>query len=376
MVDNRLNGEPIEYARNKTITNEDYWDEYNNFQQEKHNIIKNYLNGWFPKLGTWNGRVLYIDTHAGRGRHKNGNLGSPLIALDTLLHHSYFPKLKNCEFIFCFIERNESNLSCLRHELEKNYNNLPQNVHCETIEGDCFNIIEEWINYCKNNKSSFPPSFIFVDPYGFKIPGRVVKELMSFERVELFMNIMWRELDMAICQKSKMKDTLNYIFDGNSWEQRINAIDSDDRTDQAAQLFRELTHSKWYTYVKMIGDNRKTRYFLLHLTNHDKGRDLMKECMWDSCPEGGFYVKKFENPDQLYLIEREPDFKPLEDWIIYRIKQTHVRWKSLYQDLRPEIWLEKQLNECIRNLRNKKIIEGKDYKGRFSSTTNPLLYLR
>ena len=45
-----------------------YWEQYGPFQHVKHELIRCYLNGWYPKLGTWARRVLYVDTHAGRGR--------------------------------------------------------------------------------------------------------------------------------------------------------------------------------------------------------------------------------------------------------------------------------------------------------------------
>ena len=46
--------------------NPSYWEQYGPFQHVKHELIRCYLNGWFPKLGTWARRVLYVDTHAGR----------------------------------------------------------------------------------------------------------------------------------------------------------------------------------------------------------------------------------------------------------------------------------------------------------------------
>src|SRR5512145_2006776 len=61
----------------------------------KHELIRCYLNGWYPKLGAWARRVLYVDTHAGRGRYESGDPGSPVLALQTLLRHSYREKLLN-----------------------------------------------------------------------------------------------------------------------------------------------------------------------------------------------------------------------------------------------------------------------------------------
>jgi hypothetical protein len=98
--------------------NPTYWEQYGPFQHVKHELIRCYLNGWYPKLGTWAGRVLYVDTHAGRGRYDSGDPGSPVLALQTLLRHSYREKLLQAsEFNFLFIERDPANLAALEAEL-------------------------------------------------------------------------------------------------------------------------------------------------------------------------------------------------------------------------------------------------------------------
>jgi three-Cys-motif partner protein len=68
-------------------TDKEYWESYNDLQRTKHSILRKYLGAWFPILTSWSGRVLYIDCHAGRGRHKTGEEGSPIIALNCLLNH-------------------------------------------------------------------------------------------------------------------------------------------------------------------------------------------------------------------------------------------------------------------------------------------------
>ena len=94
---------------------ERYWKEYSNLQQVKHDLIRTYLEGWFPKLvfgGSSRSHILYIDTHAGRGSHAQGQLGSPLVALHTLLNHSFRDRLlANAEIGFYFIERDTENLN-------------------------------------------------------------------------------------------------------------------------------------------------------------------------------------------------------------------------------------------------------------------------
>ena len=41
--------------------NPSYWREYGPFQKVKHDLIRHYLGGWFPKLGTWGGDWRTID---------------------------------------------------------------------------------------------------------------------------------------------------------------------------------------------------------------------------------------------------------------------------------------------------------------------------
>ena len=103
---------------NGSDPNPAYWESYGSFQNTKHELIRCYLNGWYPKLGYWAGRVLYGETHAGRGKYSTGDPGSPVVALRTLLdHNSRDQLLAKSEFHFLFIERDAENLAQLRSEL-------------------------------------------------------------------------------------------------------------------------------------------------------------------------------------------------------------------------------------------------------------------
>jgi hypothetical protein len=118
----------------------EYWNEYSNLQKVKHDLIAEYLKGWFPKLGFWAGKVLYVDTHAGRGKHARGQSGSPLVALKTVLEHgSRDSILRQSEMIFYFIERDEENLECLKQEIAAYQ--LPPKIEVHPVLGNCFDIL-------------------------------------------------------------------------------------------------------------------------------------------------------------------------------------------------------------------------------------------
>jgi hypothetical protein len=170
--------------------------------------------------------------------------------------------------------------------------------------------------------------------------------------------------------KRSLESTLNSIFDGPGWR-RINAHDADSRSKQCADLFREITGARWGTHIRML-DNGRVRYFLLHLTKHDAGRDLMKECMWKACPDGGFYASKADNPKQVVLIQPEPDLKSLHDLVVKKLAAGPKRWKDLTHELREEFWLGKHLTETLRRMRTNGEIKA---EGKFVQTENPLLRL-
>lgn len=360
--------------------NPEYWEGYGPFQKVKHDLIRSYLGGWFAKLGTWAGRVLYVDTHAGRGRHASGEPGSPLVALRVLLGHSHLERLlRQSEFRFLFIERDLDNLNALGRELEA-MEPLPGRVHVDRAAGDAFALLSDRIGRLVDEGTRLAPAFVFVDPFGFKIPADLLARLMGAGRVELFVNIIWRELDMAVRQKpepgSAMSDTLDSVFGGDEWRVAINGDTQDERADQAARLLASKVGAKWWTYIRMVSGGNATRYMLLHLTNHDRGRDLMKDCIWKICPDGGFHVLKSDNPGQPMLIEPEPDLRPLKDWVLSKLAQRPNRWSELDDAIRSELWRTAHLNEMVRALRHEGLIGAESYSGRFSSTSNPLLRLK
>lgn len=363
-----------------TDPNPGYWEEYGPFQRVKHDLVRCYLNGWFPKLGTWAGRVLYVDTHAGRGRHVSGEPGSPLIALRTFLEHSYRDELlKKSEFRFLLIERDPANLDELGRELAA-LGTLPSRVHVDTNVGDAFEKLSELVDRLRRDGQKMAPAFVFVDPYGFKIPARLLADLMAAGRVELFINIIWRELDMAVAQRPEagtgMADTLDEIFGGDDWRTAIDSEDVDERLDQAVRLLAGKVGAKWWTYIRMVSGGKATRYLLLHLTNHDRGRDLIKDCVWSICPDGGYYVRKSDDFSQPMLIQPEPDLRPLRDWVLERLRGRPHRWNELEDAIRAELWRATHLNQMIRELRSEKAIIAESFSGRFSPKANPLLRLR
>lgn len=366
-------------GRDRSDRSERYWGEYSNLQRVKHDLIRHYLNGWFPKLGLGPraGRILYIDTHAGRGRHLTGELGSPLVALTAFLaHRSRDRILARSEVVFIFIERDEANFAALQREIAA-LGPVPDRVVIDPRSGDAFEVLRQTVLTLRRAGQGMAPAFIFVDPYGFEVPCSVLKDLLAFKGVELFVTLMWRELNMAIRQATKkagMARAVDLVFDGPAWRDRIVGPRLEDRANQALALLKEKVGAKWATDVRMRAKNRVTRYVLRHLTNSDDGRVLMKDVAWKLCPDGDFDACKAASPDQ-QILPLEPDLTPLRYWVTKQLHGHPKRWQELVRLLVGEDWREPQLNAVIREMLGDTTILPSDYQGSRTPKANPLLSL-
>lgn len=354
-----------------------YWDEYSNLQHTKHKIIHEYLSGWFPKLGLWSGKLLYLDTHAGRGKHSTGEEGSPLVALKSLLgHRSREQILRKSAVNFVFIERDEQNCKRLKKELRSIEYPISR-INITIINYNSFQFLHSFCTKLNQQNVQVAPCFMFIDPYGFKIPCKLLQQIMRHQKSELLVTIMWRELDMAIMNESKTQGllkTLNEVFGCEDWQGIANINGSDSRAEAAVRLLRKQIGAKWGTYIKML-DNGRTRYLLLHLTNHDDGRDLIKNVLWNCCPEGGWFAQKADDPRQYLLFKPEPDLRPLKNWLIDKLACKCYTWNQLAKLLREEMWLNKHLWQIIKELKKAGEINGTNFSGRFSQRANPTLSL-
>jgi hypothetical protein len=81
--------------------------------------------------------------------------------------------------------RSRANLAALEAELFQ-LKPFPARVNVETTEGDAFERLSAVLNELRRDRAQMAPAFLFVDPYGFKIPAG----LLALE--EIFGSGSWR----------------------------------------------------------------------------------------------------------------------------------------------------------------------------------------
>lgn len=300
------------------------WD-YPPHTQAKHAILSSYLDAWYPILASTNGRILYLDGFAGRGRYASGEPGSPLIALERLLGHAAWPRMQHREFIFLFIEYDAANVASLRTELaayrddyERRVGPWPKSVQWEVRQGAFADHATELTGYLRQQKTRLAPTFAMVDPFGWTgMPMEVLADLLDHPSCEVLVNFMVGFINRFLEHPDQA---------GNMGELFALDVDSIMRSyvggDRVAYLRdvyiaqlksrAKFPHVRWFAVHNSTGN---VAYFLLHGTRNHVGVERMKDAMWKTAPTGSFsFTDHLAGHDVLF--EPEPDLSPLRDALL------------------------------------------------------------
>lgn len=111
----------------------------------KHDILRAYLQAWFPILGRYNRRIVYLDGFAGPGEYTDHSAGSPLIALDVALEQqAHLPN----EVVFYLIEQDTRRAEHLAGLVQARRDaGLPETftveIRCDEFAADVQDMLDE-----------------------------------------------------------------------------------------------------------------------------------------------------------------------------------------------------------------------------------------
>lgn len=135
--------------------NDNFFEKKKEWSYVKDELLRCYLGPYIQKIIMTGRPIVYIDGFAGRGMFDDGNPGSPLIAMDTIIERY---RMSNATFL--------PELHCLF--IENKYAeqlgwNLRNYADAEVINGN----YEDYIAQILNNTSGCNV-FLYIDPFGIK----------------------------------------------------------------------------------------------------------------------------------------------------------------------------------------------------------------
>jgi three-Cys-motif partner protein len=260
----------------------------------KHSLLRAYLGAWFPIMAKYNGRVLYYDAFAGPGEYKDGDPGSPMIALHTLIDHDAFAAMGQTEFFFLF---NEQDAGCAEHlaglvaELRESRKPWPANVKVDITSTTFIDLTTEILDDLDSRNLQLAPTFAFVDPVGVKAtPMSVLRRLTDYPKGELLVYFA-HDFVTRFRAAGNVDQALTDLFGTEEYKDTPLLLEAQ-RSQYIHDLYKRQLHDVCkFPYIQsfsMYDKRGKRPYDLFYCTREPLGLDRMKQAMWKLAPSGDF----------------------------------------------------------------------------------------
>lgn len=286
----------------------------------KHLVLEDYIDIWIKMVAKYNEAAIF-DCYGGigayLGKNKERYFGSPILICKKIKEN----KEKHGRVInFYIIEKIQENAENLLKILKRE--NLDS--YCQVINDDFNSVAEELIN----NKTT-KGNLFFIDPFGYKIDFKIIRDIMHLPRTEIILNFMFNSINRWLSVPS-VSETLDNMFNCSEWR-KFRKLKGPEREEAITNLYtsqcKEIS-SYVYPFKLRFYDKKRTYYYLYHLTNYSKGLSIMKSSFAKFNEGKVEYLGKPE--DQLTIFDLEPDSnEEVYDYIYDIYKDESLSYNSL-----------------------------------------------
>ena len=137
-----------------------------------------------------------------------------------------------------------------------------------------------------------PPTFVFIDPFGFKIPFSYVTKVLRAQSCEVLITFMFEEINRFLSQ-AQQPENFDDLFGCPDWRTGIDIKVPRDRIRFLHDLYqRQLIQAGGASFVRsfaMRNERNTMDYFLFFATKNELGLRKIKEAMW-RVDESGTYT--------------------------------------------------------------------------------------
>jgi three-Cys-motif partner protein len=321
----------------------------------KHIILQKYLPPWAIILGSRHRQLAYFDCFAGPGEYElegKAVAGSPVIAVEGAIE---FLRTRGGQSLVMYLiedkPRQVERLEVSLKHLQPYPKNLIVNVRCADSRFYVPNLLEKL--------GTHAPSFFLIDPYGHPLPIPVINGILQRGRTEALINLMWFRINMDLSNPLVQKN-VDELFGDDDWRsQSFMGMHGVEREVTFLKYFRSRLACKFVFPFKVrydIEDSRggdRTKYYLLHVSNHVRAVLLMKEVMWPLGDEEGTF--DFSGEAQGVLISSTPTLQELESILSRDFRGREVG----FDELREQTWMlpfvEKHYREVLKRLEGRSV---------------------
>jgi three-Cys-motif partner protein len=301
----------------------------------KHELLRSYLDAWFPILAHRGGvskRLLFVDGFAGPGVYKDGEPGSPIVALNAIA--STKVDLSHCEFVFLFVEANGERVESLNRQIAAfmdAHHDMP-NVKIQVEQSEFRNVAQKVLDRLDSEGAQLAPTLAMVDPFGFGgVPMELIAKFLRFPRCEVLFNFMLDSINRH-ANNVMVSGHMEALFGCDGFNHAPPAGNPSRQPFLRDLYGRQLRDVAKFTYVSRfdlvneLGRNNS----LFHGTRHLMGLKAMRQAAWRSDPVEGRGFDARVDPNVGTLFGGEPNLEPLRDAIAQHFMGKRVNLKVVH----------------------------------------------
>ena len=333
--------------------------------QLKHYILQDYLSAWLPIMGSFADTLTYVDCFAGTGLcNFNGTLadGSPLVALRTInrflreaLPTVRRPSKVNVVFVEVKPERHGQLETAIKKFAEAEQ--LDPKISCSVLRDDAQSALSQILP----QTSPTAPAFYFIDP-NYRLPDmKLMRQLISRKKTEVFANFMFYEVVRNMANPLD-NENMTALFGDDQYQTIDFGAGSDHYAwSKVIDFYAIRTGAQYYIPFRVCfgpdedaGLRGRLKYVLIHLSNHFTAFDKMLTAMYDNSEPG----------NSLQVSMKQPTLFPTLDYnhLIERVKAKYrgTGVKMSFDALREENWRlyasEQIWRRCLKALRTESVV--------------------
>jgi three-Cys-motif partner protein len=321
----------------------------------KHIVLQKYLPTWAKILGSRNNQLAYVDCFAGPGEYEyEGSLvgGSPVIAA---AHAVKFAKDRPGQNLLVYlIEGDPKQLERLEASL-KHLQPYPDNLKVDVRCNDCKSFVPSLLQ----NLNSPIPSFFLIDPYGHPLSIPIINKILGRQRSEVLINLMWFQINRDLANP-KVESSLIELFGDRDWQnQPFMGMRGVARENAFLEYFKSRLECEFILPFKIRHDPEdsrgggRTKYYLLHASNHVKAVLLMKDVMWKLGDEEGTF--DYSGTFQEVLISQTPTNEALRDILCRQFSGKELSFDEIVQKTWNLPFTEKYYNAALKAAEGKEV---------------------
>ena len=291
-------------------------------------VLQAYLEQWIPKLGSWNGRILFVDGFCGPGEYAGGEDGSPILALRTFLNHPIRDQVNEIGFRFC--DEDEARLRHLETRIAS-LGPLPDNCTIGVWHGNFATEMNSVLDVVQRGKG-LAPSLVMMDPFGVKgIPMSLISRILSENRCEVLVSFMWEVINRRM-KTPEFEPHMTAAFGTEEWKAAKEMPDGETRRVFLFPLYERQLRAAGAAHViryDLFRGNRHV-YSVFFGTQSWKGADAMKRAIWKAAPDRTFQVRAYNQYQQLMVGGFDP--RELEQMLR---EKFGVNWAHVEREIFP-----------------------------------------